>query len=374
MKYFTELNVKAFRGIKNLHIKNLKDINIIVGDNNVGKTSILEAIQLFRDYSFYNVLKIINGRGKRFQSSLFQDFLNVFPKNQEQLEIEADVTIKERQYKFNLSGMAVMTLLDIEDLPRSYSLRRKKEEYEGEEKGLFPPEVMQFNGSITIGGTMNNNLFGAENYPIVYNSYKRAGDYIKTQNAIFKIVYLSPIDYMVNDVFNAIIKNDKYKEICLKVLQIFDNDIEDIFYLKEDNRPLPSEYIKSKKNGNLPLTSYGDGIKKILSIANGIAQAHDGILLIDELENAIHVKYYDDIFNFIIKAVKQFNVQLFITTHSIEALDGLLATQNYEQDNEEMISVITLRKDGDTGDTLSRTLNGKEVKKDREDFGFEVRE
>lgn len=373
MKYFKELNVKAFRGINNLHVKDLKDINIIVGDNNVGKTSILEAIQLFRDYSFYNVLKIINGRGKRLQSSLFQGFLNVFPKNQEQLEIEVDATIKEKIYKFNLSGMAVMTLLDIEDLPDSYSLRRKKEEYERADKQLLSTEVMQFNGVITAGGMMTN-LFNEEKHPIVYNPYSRPGEYIKDRSFFLKIVYLSPIDYMLNDVFNAIIKNDKYKEICLKVLQIFDDDIDDIFYLKEDNRPLPSEYIRSKKNGNLPLTSYGDGIKKILSIANGIAQAHNGILLIDELENAIHAKYYDEIFNFIIKAVKQFNVQLFITTHSIEALDGLLSTQNYEQNNEEMISVITLRKDDDTGDTLSRTLNGKEVKKDREDFEFEVRE
>ncbi len=373
MKYFTELDVVAFRGIRNLHIRNLKDINIIVGDNNVGKTSILEVIQLFREDSFYNALKVMSGRCKRLQYSRFQEFLNAFPKRDDgKLQIMIDAIIQERLYKFDLSGFAEMALLDIKDLPKSYSLRRKRELFE-EEKGLFTPEVMQFNGVITITGHHLCNLFNENSYQVNYNPYVRPIELAKG-NPMFKVVYLSPIDYMVSDVFSSIIKNVKYKEICLKVLQIFDETIEDLIYLKEDGNYMPTEYIVSKTNGTLPLTAYGDGIKKILSIANGIAQAHNGILLIDELENAIHAKYYDDIFNFIIKAVKQFNVQLFITTHSIEALDGLLSTQNYEQDNEEMISVITLRKDDNTGDTLSRTLNGKEVKKDREDFGFEVRE
>ncbi|MCM1131380.1 MAG: AAA family ATPase [Roseburia sp.] len=371
MKYFTELNVKAFRGINNLHIKDLRDINIIVGDNNVDKTSILEAVQLFRDYSFYNILKVMGNRKRRIQSSLFLEFLNAFPKNRDTLEISVSTFFKNELYAIKLIGSTEMTLLEMNDLPK-YAVPKKNKEMSDELKEILSNEVLQFKGNLTVTGQMNN-LFHENSYPILYNPYVRPMD-LEKQESIIKMVYLSPIDYMLNDVFNSIIVNEKYKEICLKVLQIFDNDIEDLILLKDDKYNMATEYIRSKRNGNLPLTSYGDGIKKILSIANGIAQAHDGILLIDELENAIHAKYYDDIFNFIIKPVKQFNVQLFITTHSIEALDGLLSTQNYEQDNEEMISVITLRKDGDTGDTLSRTLNGKEVKKDREDFGFEVRE
>lgn len=41
------INIKNYRGIQELNITNLKRINILVGNNNAGKTSLLEAIQIF---------------------------------------------------------------------------------------------------------------------------------------------------------------------------------------------------------------------------------------------------------------------------------------------------------------------------------------
>ena len=107
-------------------------------------------------------------------------------------------------------------------------------------------------------------------------------------------------------------------------------------------------------------------------MANAIIGATDGILLIDEIETAIHRKYYNDIFRFIVKACRTFNVQVFITTHSIEAIDGLLATQDYDiQSKEDAITVVTLRRENHK--TYYRVLQGREVFENREAFGFEVR-
>ena len=120
------------------------------------------------------------------------------------------------------------------------------------------------------------------------------------------------------------------------------------------------------------MSSYGDGIKKVLSLSNAIAMATGGILLIDEIETSIHKKYYYDIFRFLVKASKAFDVQVFITTHSIEAIDGILATQEYaSQKNHDDICACTIKKTRDG--TLSRILTGREVYENREAFGFEVR-
>lgn len=63
---------------------------------------------------------------------------------------------------------------------------------------------------------------------------------------------------------------------------------------------------------------------------------------------------------------------MFITTHSLEAIDGILATQDYEnQEETDDIKVVTLKKDNEA--TLSRVLPGREVFENREAFGFEVR-
>ena len=165
----------------------------------------------------------------------------------------------------------------------------------------------------------------------------------------------SPKNLMIRAKFNSVIKS-----------------LDDIKILKNEQTNRPVEYINHSILGDMPLSTYGDGIKKVLSIANAIAQSANGILLIDEVETAIHSKYYDKIFSFLTMASKHFNVQLFLTTHSIEAIDSLLATQNYDtQDTTDDISVITIKKAEDK--TYSRVLSGRQVTKNRESFGFEVR-
>jgi len=53
---YTKLELSNFRGFKELVI-DLKPITLIAGKYNTGKTSILESIFLFHDYSNPEVLK-----------------------------------------------------------------------------------------------------------------------------------------------------------------------------------------------------------------------------------------------------------------------------------------------------------------------------
>ena len=63
---FQTIDIKAYRGLKNITLQNLSRVNILVGENNTGKTSILEAIQLLRDPEVVdNVLSIAKKRQPR---------------------------------------------------------------------------------------------------------------------------------------------------------------------------------------------------------------------------------------------------------------------------------------------------------------------
>lgn len=37
-QHVKEFNIECFRGIRNLRLQNLNDINVLTGDNNAGKT------------------------------------------------------------------------------------------------------------------------------------------------------------------------------------------------------------------------------------------------------------------------------------------------------------------------------------------------
>ena len=60
----------------------------------------------------------------------------------------------------------------------------------------------------------------------------------------------------------------------------------------------------------------------------------------------LHKKYYDILFPVVFALANKLNVQLFIATHSIEAIDAILRYGNYENNNanNDPIKVITLKK------------------------------
>ena len=73
------------------------------------------------------------------------------------------------------------------------------------------------------------------------------------------------------------------------------------------------------------------------------------------------------------------NVQLFIATHSMEAIDAILAYGKYDDEMQENdpIKVITLKKidakDGKGSNVVARNVTGKYVYDNRKAFEFEVR-
>ena len=78
-------------------------------------------------------------------------------------------------------------------------------------------------------------------------------------------------------------------------------------------------------------------------------------MLIDEIETGLHKKYYDKLFPVVFELAKKLNVQLFIATHSMEAIDAILEYGKYENDtnSKDSIKVVTLKK---STQTMAREL------------------
>ena len=102
----------------------------------------------------------------------------------------------------------------------------------------------------------------------------------------------------------------------------------------------------------IPIQVLGDGIRKLLSLIISIYYCSNGILLVDEIDNGIHYKSMPVMWRALLKAAKEYNVQLFATTHNIDSLQTLCKVVEEKKDSlwEENIRVYTLRKTSD--DTL----------------------
>lgn len=376
MIFLKNFSINQFRGIHGLNVKGLGDINLIVGDNNSGKTSVLEAIMLLRSTSaFSNILNVVrlrdNGFFSPFRLSVFENFLYMFNPESDEKNIEVEGLIGDTSVGIKVSGTIENVLIDMSELRDRH---KNAHAMQGSSVIYDEAEVAEFQG--TISSKIDDDVSNEE---IRFNEYTRLTGMRASKPESIEIVYVSPTDHTNGNVFSKVVKNDDYKDIVLHVIKIFDDDIEDILYIKNEQTSRPIECLKHKKLGIMPLATYGDGIKKVLLLANSIASAAGGILLVDEIETAIHARHYDDIFKFVIKACKQFHIQLFATTHSIEAVDGFLTTQcdadkeNYIEDSEDVIRVVTFRKNVEKNRTDARVLSGKEVFENRKNFDFEVR-
>lgn len=365
-----EAIIDDFRGVRDLHLEKLNHVNIIVGDNNCGKTSVLEAIYaLSNPSSITHMMRVARLRDSYpgRESSIFESFRKMFNQRKETSIHVVDIKAFLGNGKGLFCNMIVegkkilVERSDFEVLPK-YRSGKKKEHVLPERM-----EISSIEGSLSGGYTTN-----IKSTRIMLNEYSRTTGMFIEKEDLLNIQYLSPSDHIKKSVMNEIVVNESYKQFCIEILKIFDEDIKDLLLLENEVTGRPVEYVRHSKMGNMPMSTYGDGLRKVLSLANAIAKVKNGVLLIDEVETAIHSKYYYQIFSFLVMACKQFNVQLFITTHSIEAVDGLLSTQNYDdQDEIDDISVCTLKKVEER--TLSRVLSGRQVHNNRTAFDFEVR-
>ena len=370
MTFIKSIEINHFRGIQKLTVSGFSNINLIVGDNNSGKTTFLEAIQLlFAKSQLSSIKNVIKQRTVlNPNSSFYPSFIKMFnmQQNKELLDFDIYANSNNGSLLFKLRGRE-RTVSGEDALQLSILSARQKAQYE--KASAFIPETAKvFTGSIVTQ---------AGKKPVETEIRCTSLDNVIPGPIVKKEVhYIPSFGHLRYDLLQNIVENPEYKKLTIDILRKFDDSIADICYTKADDGTY-LETIITKSGVNMPFSVYGDGIKKILYILNKLFDAADSILLIDEIETGLHKRYYDTLFPVLFALARKLNVQLFIATHSIEAIDAILGYGNYENNsgNNDPIKVITLKKVNlDNGSNIvARNVTGKYVYDNRKVFEFEVR-
>ena len=373
MANINSIEINQFRGIRQLTISNFSKINLIVGDNNSGKTTFLEAVQLlFAKSQLSSVKNIIKQRTvlNVSESSFYTSFIKMFNVNQESELLDFDIYAVSNNgpIRFEMRGRE-RTISGEEALQMSTMSLGQKAHYK-KESTVVPETAKLFSGSII---SQNGKK------PIEKDIHFTSLDNVSVGPVIKREVqYIPSFGHLRYDLLKNFVDNPEYKKLASSILKQFDDSIVDICYTKADDGCF-LESIITADGINMPFSVYGDGVKKILYILNKLFDATDSILLIDEIETGLHKKYYDRLFPVVFELAKKLNVQLFIATHSMEAIDAILSYGNYENDSNdtEPIRVITLKKvysnDDKGSNVVARNVAGKYVYDNRKAFEFEVR-
>lgn len=282
------VQIKNYRGIKDMRIDNFKKYNIFTGDNGSCKTTILEAL-VISNTDVVSLIQIARERDFRLNHNNMSSFFY-------NTKVTDNISILvDNRYETEIN-------LEQDDEKIFY------DEYSDSEEKFLYRYVQKDNGEVVerVEVFKKNDGYSSKG--------KKYKDTFQKKNTIFitpkKVVGIT----LANSIKELIEK--KRKNEILELLNKFDSNIDDVI---SDGKEIKVSLKEAKEF--IPISSLGNGIVAILEIIISTLDDLDKIY-IDEIETGIHYLNYPKLCKILIDILQEKNIQLFITTHSKEFIEA----------------------------------------------------
>jgi AAA15 family ATPase/GTPase len=323
-QHLTYFKVENFKKFDSLEVKDIGQFNLIVGDNNVGKTCLLEALLFDKnpDRCIENI-----------HHSLCRRLIHIHPNNVNSKNPSLPVENYFTYLKNNLSKDKI-----------SFSWNNQQLEFED-------VEITKLKESDFQKQKTHNYEIGRPNYWIKI--------FINNKFEELQFMYLDDFKTKYDHGYLPIINRNSgydrdlvqfFKEIKFEDLEFLKNSLKNLFF-EDFQEILPKYYfgrellsIKLKRNPDfVPITYYGDGFVDFIRYILEISKNSNGRLMIDEVANGIHYLKLQRFWYNTINLCKKMNIQLFATTHSEECIKAFYEASK-ELNLKEKIRLISLEE------------------------------
>ncbi len=328
------VRIKNFKTFKDTQIDGFTKLNIITGGNNVGKSNLLEALYCLVGKSMHpcaNITEIYDNIRKEPLTTESKNLMFYGLDTKEEIQI-------------------VTTLDNNQTLDLQIKFIASENQKVIESQIIPTAEQTQMSSQLNFTLKKNNeeiyndhlNIAKVPNFPPIpnqsgYNRQFKNFDPNQLQKLLpFESAVIIPSDvvyrqaHMIQAV-SKICSNNQLEEELNKHLNQFDNNIQAISFNTNNQLKLKVKNIKEK----VPLSVFGDGLKKYLHIVSAFMADNAKTIYIDEVENGLHFScmrlLLEKIINFI-KKNKDRNLQVFMTTHSqefVEILDQVIREKDF---------------------------------------------
>ena len=306
---FQSIKVNNLRAVTELEVKNLGQINLFVGQNNCGKTTLLEA--LFFLIGATNPRLPINVnifRGLDFLRSEWWDTFFHNLNSSISIVITGQLTETKEQQRLLISP-----ILGKEISSESLSSNMVSVDANG---GDSKPAIIPDGLELTYMNSKDANVITKSRIVMKDNQLITEGMKESTKRGIF-VGPTTKFDWKMR--FSSIQRKKKIGDLISSLKEI-DQSIVDIRLnevgILEVDMGLPNL---------IPVNLLGGGMANFLSVALAMLDGKDGIVLIDEIENGLHYSILNKLWQVVFKWSKDLNVQVFATTHSYECIKAFSA-------------------------------------------------
>jgi hypothetical protein len=337
-----ELTIENYRCFEKLHVKDLAQVNLIVGKNNVGKTSFLEAVYLYvskgwpiawletlsaRDLTNENFFRIEDSdlKNNYFINGLFH--------------IPATVPLSIFSIKSNLDFELTTCLTQVKDknpfqfrlnIPPAFLLSTVIDKTDSgiDREILFPVQADYSTSSLGIRHASITIHQPEDSAAPSYFIEVRGLEFSQLRN-LWDLISLTPEEDDVE-----------------KAMQILEPQLERIGFSNSQSSLSGIKIRLKGKPDPVPLSSLGDGMRRLLGIAMGLAASKSGYLIIDEIDMGLHYGVQESMWRLVLETAKRLNVQVFATTHSWDCIAAFQAALA-EMEDQSIGKLIRLDARGD---------------------------
>ncbi len=295
------IHIKGFKSIKDLKIEGLSDINVFFGQNNVGKSNILEALRLW--YFVVSNSAQLDWREihRQFHPPLFvlNDHTNI--RLQISFRIEPDEV--SAGFPRELQGQEARIVTDIEIEPRDYKLSAQ---------AYFPKKEKKFNLEL---GTLRSLT---PSFHLVEANRRLQLERMDKQNGLGIIGYHN-IKQALFYAHNSLDMQQKKRLSAIR--QILTNTPFSLGELDVALDPNSNEISIGfvRREGRLPIESMGSGTQQLLLMLGQIFLNDYPVIALEEPEMNLSPQYQSLLLDTLRQLMQDPAVklnQLFISTHS----------------------------------------------------------
>lgn len=324
------LKIRNFRRFHDLEIPQLGRVTLVTGVNNVGKTSLLEAVSLYVSQADQrSLLRVLHARdetikiptrsseGARLSQpdpiEALRHFLPGRPQVHDGIGPIEIGPLGGPSIGITVKWLRSEQIVVEDDNGDTYVEERLVAPKDGERDPLSSPFVQWHVGGKMLQRIPVSQLFSR----IVRRPSARAVE-VNSRGV--------PSEH-ITVMWDSIALTDLEDHVT-DALRMISPDIERIAFVgaSSDGSGIEANegrhgLVKLKSFADpVPLKSLGDGTNRILAMTLAMIRARDSVLLVDEIENGLHYSVQEEFWNFVFIMATRFNVQVFAVTHSLDCI------------------------------------------------------
>jgi predicted ATPase len=313
----SRIQIRNFRCFQSIDIRNCRRINVIVGDNGSGKTSLLEAIFLTLSGNLHvsvalraqrGIDNVFSGTFRNIEEAVWRDYFIARDWNN---DIGIDLTgtgVEARSLR--ISRAPAQSAVTVGRSPQD---------------ATFTTSPLSFDWTDASGkkysaspgfSSAGLRIPSTEEELLDFFHFGAAGAISSAETAAR---------------FSEIRQFRRDRKFVEAITREYDW-IEDISIEISGGSPMLFATLKDL-NVRIPLANVSDGINRTVSFLSVIASRDHSVLIIDEIEAGLYFKHQAGLWRSMLQFAREFDSQLFISTHSEEWLEALVDAAGDEHDD-----------------------------------------